>query len=173
MYWRRYGYINYHSPADHDESIDSRQVCCQYDSSLWAGYGKISVTISSIRSCSIWSIPIFASSLFPSDRRQKYETSATALTCKLNLAMSPHRARCRDLTCRLRVSVTMQPMPLPTVFLTGDGVWVWWWWRSSKVLRRIGGHGLVPLSSLSRSGALWPSLGQLTCVGFGLRQENG
>jgi len=54
MHWRRYGYINHHSPADHDETTESRhwrwQDCCHYDSSLRAGYSKITVTVSPIGS---------------------------------------------------------------------------------------------------------------------------
>jgi hypothetical protein len=33
--------------------------------------------------------------------------------CKLNLVMSPHRARCLDLTGRLSESASMQPVPVP------------------------------------------------------------
>jgi len=71
--WRRYGYINHHSPADPDRSTDSRhwrgQVCSHYEDSLWTDYAKITVTNSHIRPCSTVSTPILVWSLFPSGRR--------------------------------------------------------------------------------------------------------
>jgi len=71
MHWRRYGYINQHSAADHDGSTDSRhwrgQVGCHYESSLWTGHAEIRVTVRPIRST-----PTLVWVLFPSGRRQQY-----------------------------------------------------------------------------------------------------
>jgi len=73
MHWRRYGYINHHSPAGHDRSTDSRhwrgQVCCHYESSLWTNYAEIRVTVSSIWSWNTVSTPVLVLSVFPSEKR--------------------------------------------------------------------------------------------------------
>jgi hypothetical protein len=75
------GYINHHSPVDHEMSRDKRQwrreVCFHYESSLWTGYVKIRVTISPIQLHSTVSLPILVWLFLPSGRRQQYESPAT------------------------------------------------------------------------------------------------
>jgi hypothetical protein len=110
MHWRRYGYINDHSPADHDGSTDSRywtgQVYCQYESSLETGYAIIRVTVSPIRSRSTVSTPIPVWSLFLSGGGgggSNCTNHQLSYRWKLNVVMRPHRTRYLDLTGRLRV----------------------------------------------------------------------
>jgi len=78
MHWQRYGYINYHSPADPDRSTESihwrGQIYCHNESSLWTGYGEIRITNSSILSFSTVRTPTPVWSLLPSGRRQQYES---------------------------------------------------------------------------------------------------
>jgi hypothetical protein len=124
MHWRRYGYFNYHSPADHDGSTDSghwgRQLFCHYEVCLWSGYTKIRLTISSVQSSSTIRTSILSdpSTLHRGGNRANHQKLFHYW--KLYLAMSPHRARCLDYTGLLTESIAMQPVPLPAHLIFGS-----------------------------------------------------
>jgi len=87
------------------------QVCCHFESSLWTDYTEIRVTIRPDHEAQ--SAPLSLSDPSPQGVGNSTNHQQLSHRYKLNLVISPHRARCLDLTGGLRESAAMQPVPLP------------------------------------------------------------